>query len=66
MADDIIIDVAHVSKEYRLYARRRDKVLEAIDPRHRCRHTPFPALHDISFTVSRGESLGIKIGRAHV
>lgn len=59
MADDIIIDVAHVSKEYRLYARRRDKVLEAIDPRHRCRHTPFPALHDISFTVCRGESLGI-------
>ena len=54
-----IITVEHLSKVYPLYARNRDRFFEALDPFRRKRHTDFYALRDVSFTVAKGECIGI-------
>jgi len=54
-----IIAVEHLSKVYPLYADKRDRLVEALDPFRRKRHTDFYALRDVSFTVEKGESVGI-------
>ncbi|WP_310599627.1 ATP-binding cassette domain-containing protein [Desulfobulbus sp.] len=54
-----IITVEHLSKVYPLYARKRDRLIEALDPFRRKRHTDFYALRDLSFTVEKGECVGI-------
>lgn len=54
-----IITLDSVSKHYRMYARRADRVLEALDPFRRKRHTSFAAVDNISLSISPGESLGI-------
>ena len=54
-----IITVEQLSKVYPLYADKRDRLVEALDPFRRKRHTDFYALRDVSFTVEKGESVGI-------
>jgi len=54
-----IITVENLSKVYPLYADKRDRLVEALDPFRRKRHTDFYALRDVSFTVEKGESVGI-------
>jgi len=54
-----IITVEHLSKVYPLYADKRDRLVEALDPFRRKRHTDFYALRDVSFAVEKGESIGI-------
>jgi ABC-type polysaccharide/polyol phosphate transport system ATPase subunit/LPS sulfotransferase NodH/SAM-dependent methyltransferase len=54
-----IITVEQVSKIYPLYGSKRDRLMEALDPFRRKRHTDFYALRDISFTVEKGECIGI-------
>lgn len=62
MQRDNIILLDHVSKVYRLYNRPVDRVFEAFHPLRRQYHHPFTALDDISFTVQKGDFIGI-IGR---
>ena len=59
-AHDTALRVSHLTKTYRIYQRPSDMLREAIagTPRHR----EVTALNNISFTVNRGEVLGI-IGR---
>ncbi|MDF3003986.1 MAG: transporter [Oscillospiraceae bacterium] len=59
MNQETIIAVSHLSKAYRLYQKKSDRVREAISLRGKKYYQPFYALHDISFTVRRGETLGI-------
>lgn len=54
-----VITASGLGKTYPLYRSKRDRLLEALDPFRRKRHTLFHALADVSFTVSRGECLGI-------
>jgi len=54
-----IITVERLAKVYPLYADKRDRLIETLDPFRRQRHTDFYALRDISFTVEQGESIGI-------
>lgn len=71
-ADDAtpVIDVAHVVKDYELYARPSDRLKQLIVPRvreffglpPRPYHRAFRALDDVSLQVARGETVGI-IGR---
>lgn len=56
---DPVITADHLCKSYPLYANRKDRLIEALDPFRRKRHTLFHALEDISFTVHKGECLGI-------
>jgi lipopolysaccharide transport system ATP-binding protein len=48
-----------VSKAYRVYPTRFDRVREALDPLHRPRHKDFHALHDVSAELPRGATVGI-------
>lgn len=62
MSSEPILRVAGLAKSYRLYDDPRQRLWEALCLGRRKLHREFWALRDISFTVGRGESLGI-IGR---
>lgn len=53
------ISVNHVSKIFNMYNSPTDKMLEALSPKRKIRHTEFHALSDLSFRVKKGEILGI-------
>ncbi len=59
---DTAISVTNVKKNYFLYQKPIHRIFEAFHPLGKKYSTPFVALQDISFTVKRGESLGI-LGR---
>ncbi len=54
-----IIAIEAVSKVYRMYASRGDRVAEMLNPFGTPRHTSFAAIDNLSLTIMRGESLGI-------
>ncbi len=54
-----IIEVNKLSKIYKLYPTRRGRIAEMISPFNTVRHKKFTALDDISFSVQRGEVLGL-------
>lgn len=57
-----VIVVENVSKKYGLYDRPADRLKEALHPFSRRYHREFWALKDVSFSVSRGQTVGI-LGR---
>jgi len=61
MCSDLAIEVKNVSKQFRLFKRPKDRLLQALF-RKKTYYTPFDALRNIDFTVKRGETVGI-IGR---
>ena len=62
-SDDTVISLENVAKVYKLYSRPLHRVAEALLPRASGKyHQKFNALTDISFTVDRGQTVGI-IGR---
>jgi ABC-type polysaccharide/polyol phosphate transport system ATPase subunit len=54
-----VVLVQNVSKLYALYERPTDRVLDLLPSRSRRRRTDFWALRGVSFSVARGEALGI-------
>ncbi|MBK9188008.1 MAG: ABC transporter ATP-binding protein [Phycisphaerales bacterium] len=59
--DATVLRVEQVSKQYRIYRRPRDRLLQALTP-WRARWTGFWALRDVSIEVKRGQAWGI-LGR---
>ena len=57
--EDGIITVSHLSKAYRLYEKKSDRLREVFSISGKKYHRQFYALSDINFTVVRGETLGI-------
>ncbi len=57
-----MIDIYNVTKTYRLYDRTKDRLLELIHPLRKKYHHEFHALKNISFTIKKGDTVGI-IGR---
>ncbi len=55
---DLIIHAEHVSKAYKLYNKKSDRVREALRPGKQY-HKMFYALKDVTFSVRRGETIGI-------
>lgn len=53
------IQVDHVSKVYRLYDKPRDRIKEAFSLSRKVYYREHYALHDLSFSVNRGETVGI-------
>jgi ABC-type polysaccharide/polyol phosphate transport system ATPase subunit len=51
------VRAVELSKQYDIYRRPVDRLLEFVT--RRPRHTVFPALQDVSFDVEKGETLGI-------
>lgn len=62
MTEPNSITVEGLSKVYHLYKKAGDRLIEAIHPLRRKYHTDFHALSDVSFSIRRGETIGI-IGR---
>ena len=58
MSGEPTIVVQDVTKKYRLFASKRDRMREALDPFRRTYHREFWALKNVSFTVSRGQTVG--------
>ena len=59
MENEELISVKKVSKVYRLYDRAIDRLLESISIRKKSYHKDFFALKNISFSVKKGEAVGI-------
>jgi lipopolysaccharide transport system ATP-binding protein len=59
MSDDIAIKVENLTKIYKLYNSSVDRLKEALSPIRRKYHHDFHALHDVSFEIRKGESVGI-------
>ena len=57
-----VIEACSVSKTYRLYNEPIDRLKESLHPLRKKYHREFCALDNVSFTISRGETVGI-IGR---
>ena len=57
--EDIIIQAEHLEKVYKLYDRMSDRVREALSLGSRQFSKPFYALRDVSFSIRRGETIGI-------
>ncbi|CBL44279.1 ABC transporter, ATP-binding subunit [gamma proteobacterium HdN1] len=62
MSSEIAIAVNGVSKRYEIYAQPRDRLLQFLSFGKRKYYREFWALRDISFTVQKGETIGI-LGR---
>lgn len=59
MPEDYAINVENLSKIYRLYDRDADRLKEALSVRGKKFHREHAALDDVSFTVKKGETVGI-------
>lgn len=62
MSSDMSIQVEGLSKCYHIYDRPRDRLLQMLRRGKKQYFREFWALHDVSFSVKRGETVGI-IGR---
>jgi ABC-type polysaccharide/polyol phosphate transport system ATPase subunit len=59
MTNETAITVTSLSKTYRLYGSHRDRMKEFFHPLRKRYHTKHHALKNISFTLKRGEVLGV-------
>lgn len=59
MSTEIAIEVDSINKIYKLYNKKRDFIKEACHPFRKIYHKKFHALKDISFSVKKGEVVGI-------
>lgn len=59
--NDVVIKIEGLSKEYKMYSRKADRLLEAVLPKYE-KHQNFKALNNLNLEVRKGEILGI-LGR---
>ena len=60
MEEEVIIDVKHLDKMYKLYNRQRDRIKEALGlGRGKQLYKEHYALKDVSMQVRKGETVGI-------
>lgn len=59
MEPEYKIKVDHISKVFKMYNTPLDKMKEALSVSGKIRHTDFYAITDLSFSVEKGEILGI-------
>ena len=58
MDKDIAIEITDLWKNYKMFHRKRDRLIESIFPKIN-RHSDFYAIKDLNLKVKRGESVGI-------
>jgi homopolymeric O-antigen transport system ATP-binding protein len=54
---EIAVRSVELTKQYDIYPRPADRILEFLT--RRPRHTVFPALQDVTFEIERGETMGV-------
>ena len=55
---DTVIKISNLVKEYKMYSRKKDRLLEAILPGYK-RHSTFKAIDNLNLEIKKGEVLGI-------
>ena len=55
---DTVIKITNLVKEYKMYARKKDRLFEAVLPGYK-KHTVFRAMDNLSLEIKKGEVLGI-------
>ena len=58
MDNDVAIKIEHLYKNYKMFARKKDRFLETILP-HYQKHGEFSAINDLNLEIKKGEVLGI-------
>ena len=56
--NEVVIKITNLVKEYKMYSRKKDRLLEAIIPGYQ-KHTKFRAMDDLNLEIRKGEVLGI-------
>jgi len=59
MNSDIAISVRNLSKKFKLFGSRKERLLEALHPFRKSYHDEFWALKDLSFDINCGEIVGV-------
>jgi len=57
-----MIKITNLVKEYKMFARKKDRLLEAMFPSFVHKHTTFKAVNNLNVEIKKGEMLGI-LGR---
>ena len=55
---DIVLEIQNLSKGYKMFARKKDRILETLFPSIQ-RHGTFEAMHNFNLEVRKGEVLGV-------
>ena len=55
---DVAIKIEHLYKNYKMFGRKKDRLLETIFPMYQ-KHSEFSAINDLNLEVKKGEVLGI-------
>ena len=58
MKEEPIIKIEHLYKNYKMYARKKDRLLETIFPAYQ-KHGEFSAIKDMNLEIRKGEVIGI-------
>ena len=58
MDNDVAIKIEHLYKNYKMFARKKDRFLETILPNYQ-KHGEFSAINDLNLEIKKGEVLGI-------
>ena len=58
MEQDNVIEIKNLTKEYKMFKRKKDRLFETILPGYE-KHSTFKALDDLNLNVKKGEILGI-------
>ena len=56
--EENVIEIKNLTKEYKMFKRKKDRLFETILPGYQ-KHSTFKALDDLNLTVKKGEILGI-------
>jgi len=56
--NDDVITIINLNKEYKMFARKKDRLLETVLPWYR-RHNLFIAMQGLNLELKKGEVLGI-------
>ena len=56
--NEVVIKITNLVKEYKMYSRKKDRLLEAIIPGYQ-KHIKFKAMDSLNLEIKKGEVLGI-------
>lgn len=56
--NEVVIKITDLVKEYKMYSRKKDRLLEAVIPGYQ-KHTKFRAMDNLNLEIRKGEVLGI-------
>lgn len=59
MSSEVVVAAEHLGKTYQVYERPQDRFMQMLMRGAKQYYSEFQALHDVSFTIGKGETVGI-------